>query len=371
MASIQRIKSPLTREISYRAQVRVKGSPSQSKTFSSRAAASKWSKSIESAVSEGRYFPTARASRTDFAEAVQRYRDSVLAEVKARSRHTRDQHLNFFLEQFKGMTLAQVTADRVAEARDGLASTKYSRGKAKKTRAGGTVNRYLATLSHLFTVAQREWRLVDRNPVKEVSRKKESKGRVRFLSDDEREALLTACEGSGWKPLKALVVLAISTGARRGELLALTWDRVDLKVDAKKGKKDEPKSGRAHVFETKSGEPRVLPLVGQALEALRELKLQNSSRSAFVFPHPNGRPEAFYWFDSYWIEAVKAAGIENFRFHDLRHTCASYLAQRGASTLEIADVLGHKSLSMVRRYSHLAVDSKSTLMEKMAREKGL
>ncbi len=359
MASIQRIVSSLTKEISYRAQVRVKGSRSQSKTFPNRAAAMKWSRSIEAAVQEGRYFPTARAARTDFSEVVKRYRDSVLAERQDRSRATCELHLEYFSEQFKGLALAQVTADRVAEARDELAGGHYSRGKTKKARSGATVNRYLATLSHLFSVAQREWRLVDRNPVKEVSRKKEGKGRIRYLVDEEREALLEACEASEWQPLKALVQLAISTGARRGELLNLTWDRVDLK------------KGRATVLETKNGEPRVLPLVGKALEALRELKLKGSAHSPYVFPHPNGRPEPLYWFDSYWLEALKVAGIAGFRFHDLRHTCASYLAQRGASTLEIADVLGHKSLAMVRRYSHLAVDHKATLMERMALEKGL
>ena len=359
MASIQRLVSPLTREISFRAQVRVKGSPSQSKTFTSRKDAEKWSKSIEAAVNEGRYFPTARAARTDFATVVQRYKDSVLADAKARSRLTREQHLDYFVKRFEGLALAQVTADRVAETRDALASATFTRGRSKRTLAGATVNRYLATLSHLFTVAQREWRLVDRNPVREVSRKKESKGRVRYLVDDEREALFLACDRSDWPPLKALVQLAISTGARRGELLGLTWDRVDLK------------KGRATVIETKNGDPRVLPLVGKALEALRELKLQGSANSPYVFTHPNGRPEPYYWFDAHWFEAMKAAGIANFRFHDLRHTSASYLAQRGASTLEIADVLGHKSLAMVRRYSHLAVDHKATLMERMAHEKGL
>jgi integrase len=359
MASIQRMKSELTGEISYRVQVRVKGWPAQSNTFPNRADAVKWGKSTEAAINEGRHFPTARASRMQFVEAVNRYRNTVLAEVKARSRHTREQHLSYFAEQFAGLALAQVTPDRVAEARDELASTKFGRGNAKKLRSGATVNRYLATLSHLFTMAQREWRLVDRNPVREISRKKENKGRVRFLVDEEREGLLLACDRSEWPPLKALVQLAISTGARRGELLGLTWDRVDLK------------KGRATVVETKNGEPRVLPLVGKALEALRELKLQNSAKSPYVFPHPNGRPEPLYWFDSYWLDALKVAGIENFRFHDLRHTCASYLAQRGASTLEIADVLGHKSLAMVRRYSHLAVDHKATLMERLAQEKGL
>lgn len=359
MASIQRRISPLTREISYRAQVRVRGSTSQSKTFASRAAAQKWAKSLEAAVNEGRYFPTAQASRTLFAEAVARYKNTILAEARERSRLTRAQHLEHFTEQFAGLALAQVTADRVAQARDDLSASTYSRGKQSKPMSGATVNRYLATLSHLFTVAQKEWRLVDRNPVREISRKRENKGRIRYLLDEEREGLFLACDRSDWPPLKALVQLAISTGARRGELLGLTWDRVDLK------------KGRATVLETKNGDPRVLPLVGKALEALRELKLQNSAKSPFVFSHPNGRPEAFYWFDQHWAEALKQAKLKNFRFHDLRHTSASYLAQRGASAVEIAEVLGHKSLSMVRRYSHLAVDHKANLMERMASEKGL
>lgn len=359
MASIQRIVSNLTKEVSYRVQVRVRGAPGQSKNFANKKDAERWAKSIEAAAFEGRYFPTARASRTQFSEAVQRYRTSVLIERKDRNRHTAEQHLEYFTEKFKCLALAEVTADRVAEARDALAATRIGSGNTKRARSGATVNRYLATLSHLFTVAQREWRLVDRNPVREVSRKKESKGRIRYLVDEERESLFLACDRSDWPPLKALVQLAISTGARRGELLGLTWDRVDLK------------KGRATVIETKNGDPRVLPLVGKALEALRELKLQNSAKSPFVFTHPNGRPEPYYWFDTHWFEALKGASISDFRFHDLRHTSASYLAQRGASTLEIADVLGHKSLAMVRRYSHLAVDHKATLMEKMAREKGL
>lgn len=371
MASIQKLLSPLTGDVSYRAQVRVKGHASQSATFPSRAEAQKWSKSVEAAITEGRYFPQARASRTSFAEAVARYKDSALADIDERGRHTRSQHLDYFLDRFAGLTLAEVTPDRVATARDHLASGTYTRGKAKVNvrgkevapaeyaRSGATVNRYLATLSHLFSMAQKEWRLVDRNPVREISKKRESRGRIRFLSDDERERLIAACEASEWKPLKALVLLAISTGARRGELAGLTWDRVDFR------------RGQATIYETKNGDPRVLPLVGKALEALRDLKLQNSARSAFVFPHPNGLPEAYYHFDAHWYAALTEAKLNDFRFHDLRHTTASYLAQQGASLLEIADTLGHRTMAMVKRYSHLAQSHKVSVIERMAKEKGL
>jgi integrase len=155
------------------------------------------------------------------------------------------------------------------------------------------------------------------------------------------------------------VLLAISTGARRGELVRLKWTDVDLK------------NARAIVHDTKNGDPRVLPLVGKALPALRELKLQGSALSEWVFPQPSGFPGPFESFDAHWYAALKAAAIEDFRFHDLRHTCASYLASQGATLLEIADTLGHRTMQMVQRYAHLAQSHKVAAIEKMAKERGL
>jgi len=115
----------------------------------------------------------------------------------------------------------------------------------------------------------------------------------------------------------------------------------------------------------------VLPLTGRALEALRELKLQGSAKNEFVFAQPSGLSGPCVHFDGYWQDALTAAGITNFRFHDLRHTTASYLAAQGASLLEIADVLGHKTLAMVKRYSHLTQSHKVAAIERMAKAKGL
>jgi integrase len=368
MASIQRIVSPLTKSVSYRAQVRVKGRPALSETFPNIKEAKAWAGSTESAIREGRHFPHLKSKRTQFAELVQRYRDTVMKEAGAKA--VREQHLDWWNLRFAGRTLAEVTPDLVAEARDALAAEKFTRGKAHKikgveiapteyTRSGATVNRYLATLSHLYTMAVKEWRLVATNPVRDITKKKEARGRIRFLSDAEREALLTACADSDWPALYVLVLLAISTGARRGELINLKWDDVDLKA------------ARVVVHETKNGDPRVLPLVGKALEALRALKLQGSAKSPWVFAQPSGFPGPYEHFDGVWYDALKAAGIEDFRFHDLRHTCASYLASQGASLLEIADTLGHRTMSMVKRYSHLAQSHKVSALEKMAKERGL
>jgi len=372
MAHIRRLVSPFTREVSYRVQVRMKGRPAESGTFPNLKEAKAWAASLESATREGRYFPHAAAKRTSFDRLVQDYTKTVLPEFDEIQSAALSRHLIWWAKQFSGLSIAEITTDRVSKARDACAAERFTKGKPrvdKKTgktiqpkdyaRSGATVNRYMATLSHLFSFAKKERGLLDRNPVADITRKKEARGRTRFLSDEERAALLAACEKSEWPALHALVLVAITTGARRGELIVLRWSDLDLK------------SGRALVRDSKNGEQRTLPLAGKALEAVRALRLKNSARSEFVFPNPSGHPSAFEYFDAYWYDALNEAGIEDFHFHDLRHTTASMLAAQGASLLEIADVLGHKTLAMVKRYSHLVVGHKATVIERMIAAKGL
>jgi len=375
MASIQRIVSPLTGDIAYRAQVRIKGRPAESATFPNRKEARAWASSIEAAIREQRHFPNAVARRTSFDALVKDYTKTVLNEpgrFDEKERATRERQLKWWSGQFGGLSLAEVTADRISAARDELAEEEFARGRAHEDpetgelaepkrykRSGATINRYIAALSHALSFGVKDRRVLDRNPVSDIRRKKEPRGRTRFLSDEERKELLKACAKSVWQPLRTLVLLAITTGARRGELTGLRWADVDLK------------KGRALVHETKNDEPRTLPLAGQVLEALRDLKLMDSARSEYVFPQPSGFPGPYEHFDTHWYAALEDAGIADFHFHDLRHTTASMLAAQGASLLEIADVLGHKTLAMVKRYSHLVVDHKAKVIEKMIAAKGL
>ena len=372
MASIQRIVSPRTGEVAYRVQVRRRGRPPESASFPNRKEAVAWAESLESSIREGRHFPHAAAKRTSFDALAKDYVETVLAEFAAKERLTRERQLRWWSEQFAGLSLADVTPDRISKARDKLAAEMFTRGKPYKhpktgetvaprefKRSGGTVNRYIAALSHALSFAVKERRLLQRNPVSDIRRKPEPRGRTRFLSDDDREMLLKACTESTWPALHTLVLLAITTGARKGELVRLKWADVDLK------------KGRALVSETKNDEPRTLPLAGKALEALCALKLKASAPSEYVFPQPSGLPGPYEHFDAHWYVALKAADIEDFHFHDLRHTTASMLAAQGASLLEIADVLGYKTLAMVKRYSHLVVDHKAKVIEKMIAAKGL
>jgi integrase len=219
-------------------------------------------------------------------------------------------------------------------------------------RSPATVNRYHAALGAVYTWAIRR-RKIPRDtvhPCRQLEQHTEPAGRIRFLSDDERARLLEACRRAPWPKLYALVLLAITTGARRGELEALTWGDVDL-VRAV-----------ARVRVSKNGQPRTLPLVPATVAALQALKPGEPER--LVFSSARRPRKAFRMFKA-WHAALDAAAISDFRFHDLRHSCASYLAQSGASILEIGDVLGHKTLRMTQRYAHLTVQTKAALVNRV------
>ena len=224
--------------------------------------------------------------------------------------------------------------------------------RKKGPRCAATVNRYHASLMALFTwaIKQRQAPRGFENPARKIERTPENNSVVRFLTDAERERLMQACRESTWPRLYLLVLMAITTGARRGELLALTWGDVDLE------------RAIAHVKTTKNDHPRALPLVAVVLEELR--RFAGARPEACIFPS-RSRLSAPRHFESSWLAALKRAGIRRFRFHDLRHTCASYLAQNGASLLEIADVMGHRQLAMVKRYAHLTTDSKAKLVQRV------
>lgn len=232
-------------------------------------------------------------------------------------------------------------------------------------RTPATVNRYLAALSHVFTYAVKELNWMDENPLTKVSKEKEPSGRTRFLSEAERDAFLDACRVSTSPDLYPAVVLALSTGARRQEIIGLSWREVDLK----RGRVTLPDT------RTKNGEPRVLPLTHHALALLRERVKVRRIDTDLIFPARDRyrrlraatAPLPPADLRTPFETALKRSGITGFRWHDLRHTAASYLAMNGATLAEIAEILGHKTLAMVKRYSHLSEAHTAGVVEKMNR----
>src|SRR5262249_7422672 len=235
----------------YYAKVRRKGFPPQSATFHKFSDAKKWMQTTEAAILEGRYFPKAEAKKHTLTDLIDRYLVDVLPDKRPSTVPDQERQLRWWDNRLGHYVLADITPAMVAECRDTLRRDKTRR---HTRRANATVVRYLAVLSHAFTMAVREWQWCDDNPVLKITKPKEPRGRVRFLSDQERHQLLEACQASRNPHLYTITVLALSTGARRGELLGLRWPDVDLK------------RGTLTFQETKNGERRTVPLTEYALD---------------------------------------------------------------------------------------------------------
>jgi integrase len=229
--------------------------------------------------------------------------------------------------------------------------TAIFKAKGKRLKPA-TVNRYVAALSALLTYASKR-RLTPKgwdHPCRGIGREREDNAKDRYLSIEERKSLLSAARESSWDKLYLLVLMAVVTGARKGDLLGLRWEDIDLQ------------NGRATVHRTKNGDPRVLPLTDPIIEELTRLKPK--SESGLVFESRRAPGKAFNP-DAAFKVALTKARIKNFRFHDLRHTCATYLALEGTSDILLANLMGHRTLAMTRRYTHYNVSDKAKVVNKI------
>jgi integrase len=346
MATIETRQTP-DGKTSYRVKIRIRGFPSQSATFERKTDAKNWASQTETAMREGRHFKTTQAKKYTVADLIKRYLDYQKTRNSKRAAAV-EMYLNWWKSELGAYALADVSKTLILEKRDRLIAT----GKNVERRSPATANRYMTALSHAFSVAVNEWEWLQEHPMGKIAKLPESRGRVRFLSDDERTRLLAACTEINSEFIYPLVVLALSTGARHGELINLQWKDVDFRRKA------------IVLQDTKNGERRVLPLAHHALELMQAQYEGRDKVSSLVFPSPR-EPSRPWESRAAWLAALEKAKIDDFRFHDLRHTAASYLAMNGASTNEIAEVLGHKTLAMVKRYSHLSEVHTAGVVEKM------
>ena len=340
MATIRKRKTA-SGQRRYYAEVRIKGQPPVRETFHAKAAAAKWSREIEDGLRSGRLAPQLEGEKHTLADAIDRYLEDHLSDLSSASgRGDRRRQLVWWRQKIGALSLANLSAAAISDARRELL----------KSLSGPTSNRYLAALSAVLRLASQEWLWVATNPVSSVRRKREHRGRVRFLSEEERDRLLAACEASYNRRLFPLTLFAITTGARKSELLGLRWRDVDLP------------NRRAVLEKTKNRDRRMLSFPGRAGEILVEMaKVPNIS--GYLFAGERGRPS---FPRKAWEAAVREAELEDFRWHDLRHTAASYLAMSGATLAEIAAFLGHRTFDMVRRYSHLSEQHSEAVAARMA-----
>lgn len=232
-----------------------------------------------------------------------------------------------------GLLIRQLTAEKISA---------YEEQRITQV-SPWTVRNELTVLRHLLRLAHRKWSYLDKVP--EIELPPAPRGRTRFLSEEEITRLFQACAQSKNKHLPAIITLAIHTGMRKGEILGLRWERVEL---------DKDLGFNAHIrlYDTKNGEARGVPLNQAALAALTVLEPDPVKRQGSVFKRKNG--EDWGQIRTAFENAVILAGLPDFRFHDLRHTAASHMVMRGRPLKEVQEVLGHKSFSMTLRYAHLS-----------------
>ncbi len=216
----------------------------------------------------------------------------------------------------------------------------YQTEKLKHGNKPATVNRLLSTISHMFTKAV-EWDMVDDTMIKKIRKVKllpEGNKRLRFLNKEECQALIQACSPH----LQPIVITALNTGMRKGEILGLRWDQVDLN------------HGFILLDKTKNGERREIPINQTLKDTLQSLTIKMGSPYVFIDSLGNRYGDVKKSFKT----ALKKVEIDDFRFHDLRHTAASHLIMAGVDLTTVKELLGHKDISQTLRYSHLAPSHK-------------
>lgn len=331
MATISKIQRKSG--VRFRAIIKQKGKVVATRTFTKKGLARTWAARIEGDRELMAAFGSRGASITFF-DLCTRY----MAEWSGKDYVNQTTRLTWWCKQFGNRKLIDITPDVV---REGL------KLRAKESKPA-TVARYRACLSGVFKFAIHEgW--LQQNPVCKTKSPTFDNRRTRFLTDDEYGRLLSACRNSEWDRLYLLVLLGLTTGARRGEMLALKWSDIDFKRKI------------STLRNTKNGDNRLLPLTDTVLTELFRFRGVGSS---LVFASEI-KPDKPFEFRKHWHKTLESAGIENFRFHDLRHSAASYLAMNGATLHEIANVLGHRDTTVTQRYAHLCHEHKARLVERV------
>jgi len=309
-------------DLQWQAEVRRKGFPAQRKTFNTKAEAEIWAATIESEIGRGVFVSRKEAETTTLDDALNRY----LKEVTPTKKGSKQEEYRIAVLRRAGLAKRMLAGIRSTD----IAAYREARLKVVKE---NTVRNEMNTLSAVFETCRTEWGININNPCRAVKRPKLSAGRDRRLSTEEMDRLFAACRESETPYLLPAVILAIETGMRRGELATVRHEHINGKVIA--------------LGETKNGERRDVPLSSRAREAIKTLPRQISGA---LFPvQPATLTQAFR-------RAAAKAGLDNLHFHDLRHEAASRLAERGLSIMEISSITGHKTLQMLKRYTHLKAE---------------
>lgn len=344
-------------------QIRLKGHPSETASFDRLTDAKKWAQQTEVAIKEGRYFKTAEAKKHTLADAITRYSSEILPNrYTTAEQANRRPILKWWSDRIGAHLMSDLTTGMFADCRNALTQE----GCSGKPLAPATVHRYFAIIEEVIKRCVIEWHWLEQSPLRDnrIEMPSLPKGIIRFLNEDELKRLSFSCKNSPNSLLYPAFILAVSTGMRQAETMNLYWDIPNNPPDEVAWGVVNLNENCVILHETKNGDRRRLPLTGIALTELKNLYERRRLDTLLLFPSPI-HPQQPIDLRKSWRNALNEANIQNFRWHDLRHTAASYLAMDGASMTDISAVLGHRTLQMVKRYSHLSDGHVSNVVASM------
>ena len=327
-------------KVSFHAEVRLKGFPKKRWTHRTRTKAKEWIQSLEAEMRDGRYKKRVNTQKRTVGELIDRYIKEKLSNYPERY-HKTAAHFAWWKKETGHLLLSDFKVPLINACKDKLLNEETCRHKLRNP---ATVNRYLASISKALSVALKEWEWLEENPMHKIEKEKETHGRERFLSREEKKKQLATCKQANHSYLYPIVAIALTTGMRKGEILGLRWKDIDFEMK------------KIILQKTKNGDRRVIPLIPQLEEILDSLHSDSFSAEQYIFSVKDIR-HAFK-------KVLEVAGIEGFVFHDLRHTAASYLAMDGATQGELMEILGHRSPHMTRRYAHYSQKHIKNILEK-------
>lgn len=323
---------------SWRAVIRIKNHPTVCDHFDRKEEAEDWARDTERKIKLGQYSPN-KAKEKTVADLIDLYIKDVVTDHHKASKDSIRQ-LNYFRDTLGKYALAYITPELLLKERRKLLEIP-TRHNTNLNPA--TINRYFSTLSGAFRFACKNLRWIDENPCINLLKLKSKPKERRILDEDEDIRLLQACRQSQSPYLYCIVLMALTTGARKSEILHLSWDVIDFD------------NRIAHIKDSKNGQPRRVGLVDSVIEELKKLYQCRDARKPLVFASKT----AFGKIDikKAWHAALKRANIENFVFHGLRHHFCSIGGELGASGTQLRAQLGHSSSRMTDHYSHLDANS--------------
>jgi integrase len=312
----------------YWAKVRVRG-----KTFQKSLGTSnkKLAKAIEASmhveIAEEKYLEKLPGGKNKLSDLKAKVMAEHCVKLCPKAASTYDKAFRLFIGAVGDRCLTEVSVRQITE---------YKQERLAKGVRPATVNRELASIGKAFNIARNEWEWIRENPFSRVPKERENNTRYRWLREEEEKPLLTACPE--W--LQDVVIFAIYTGMRMGEIINLEWENVDLNRRS------------VVLLKTKTKHPRSIPLCSKSYEILCRRRQLGNQQVNTVFLNGNAWRIEQSKLGKQFRTALEQAGIKDLRFHDLRHTFGTRLAQKGADLFHISKLMGHQNISTTMRYLH-------------------